>query len=125
MGAPVLYIVYRTVYCRRNLEQFIGNHLQMFSKIGVLKNLTMFTGKHLCWSLFFNKVADHNHATLLKNRLQHRCFFCDYCDLFKNSFCIEHLKWLFLAVGGRRGADLHHSSYESAPLEKNSHHAHT
>ena len=26
-------------------------------KIGVLKNLTKFTGKHLCWSFFFNKVA--------------------------------------------------------------------
>ena len=22
-----------------------------------LKNFTKFTGKHLCWSLFFNKVA--------------------------------------------------------------------
>ena len=30
---------------------------QMFFKIGVLKNFTLFTGKHLCWSLFCNKVA--------------------------------------------------------------------
>ena len=28
----------------------------MFLKIGVLKNLAIFTGKHLYWSLF-NKVA--------------------------------------------------------------------
>ena len=27
------------------------------SKIGVLKNFVNFTGKHLCWSIFFNKVA--------------------------------------------------------------------
>ena len=26
-------------------------------KIGALRNLTTFTGKHLCQSLFFNKVA--------------------------------------------------------------------
>ena len=26
-------------------------------KKGVLENFTKFTGKHLCWSLFFNKVA--------------------------------------------------------------------
>ena len=30
---------------------------------GVLKNFVNFTGKHLCWSFFFNK-----------KRLQHRCF---------------------------------------------------
>ena len=30
---------------------------RMFFKIGVLTNLANFTGKHLCWSLFFNKVA--------------------------------------------------------------------
>ena len=31
---------------------------QMFFKIGALKNFTIFTGKHLCCSLFFiNKVA--------------------------------------------------------------------
>ena len=29
----------------------------MFSKKGFLKNFTEFTGKHLYWSLFFNKVA--------------------------------------------------------------------
>ena len=35
---------------------------QMIFKIGVLKTFVNFTGKHLCWSLFFKK------------RLQHRCF---------------------------------------------------
>ena len=30
---------------------------RMFFKIGVPKNLANFTGKPLCWSLFFNKVA--------------------------------------------------------------------
>ena len=29
----------------------------MFCKKVVLKNFAKFTGKHLCWSLFFNKVA--------------------------------------------------------------------
>ena len=29
---------------------------QMLFKIGVLKNLTIFTGKHLCWSLFLIKL---------------------------------------------------------------------
>ena len=29
---------------------------QMFFKIGVLKKFAMFTGKHLCWSLFLIKL---------------------------------------------------------------------
>ena len=28
-------------------------------KKAALKNLTIFKGKHLCWSLLFNKVAGH------------------------------------------------------------------
>ena len=39
---------------------------QMFYKIGVLKYFAKFTGKHLYWSLFFNKVAGIRPATLLK-----------------------------------------------------------
>ena len=35
---------------------------------------TKFIGKHLCQSLFFNKVAGLRPATLLKERLWHRCF---------------------------------------------------
>ena len=29
-------------------------------KTGVLKSFVLFTGKHVCQSLFFNKVADLN-----------------------------------------------------------------
>ena len=38
----------------------------MFSKKGVLKNFWKFAGKHLCQSLFLNKVADLRSATLFK-----------------------------------------------------------
>ena len=41
---------------------------------GVLRNFAKFTRKHLCQSLFFNKVAGLRPATLLKKRLWHRCF---------------------------------------------------
>ena len=42
-----------------------SSHQRCSIKIGVLKNFTKFTGKHLCQSLFFNKVAGL-YATLLK-----------------------------------------------------------
>ena len=46
-----------------------SNHLEVFCKKGVLRNFAKFTGKHLCQSLFFNKVAGLRPACLLKKRL--------------------------------------------------------
>ena len=43
-------------------------------KKGVLRNFTKFIGKHLCRSLFFDKVAGLRPATLLKKRLWQSCF---------------------------------------------------
>ena len=42
-------------------------------KKGFLKNFSKFTGKHLCQSLLFNKVAGVRPATLLIKRLWYRC----------------------------------------------------
>ena len=39
-----------------------------------LKSFAKFTGKHLCHSLLFNKVAGPRPANLLNKRLQHRYF---------------------------------------------------
>ena len=47
---------------------------EVFCKKGVLRNFAKFARKHLCQSLFFNKVAGLRPATLLKKRLWHRCF---------------------------------------------------
>ena len=41
---------------------------------GVLRNYAKLTGKHLCQSFFFNKVACLMAATLLKKSLERRCF---------------------------------------------------
>ena len=40
---------------------------EVFYKKGVLRNFTKFTGKHLCQSLFFNKVAVEHLWWLLLN----------------------------------------------------------
>ena len=37
-------------------SDFRSSRLQMFFKIFVLKNFSIFTGKHLCWSLFLIKL---------------------------------------------------------------------
>ena len=59
-------IVQSSVYCR-------SSHRRCSVKKGFLKNFAKFTRKHLCWSLFLNKVAGLSPATLLKKRLQQRC----------------------------------------------------
>ena len=43
-----------------------SSHQRCFVKKGVLRNVTKFTGKHLCQSLFFNKVVGLSSTTLLK-----------------------------------------------------------
>ena len=53
---------------------------------GVLINFAKFTGKHLCQSLFFNKVAGLRSATLLKKRLWHRYFPMNFVKFLKTSF---------------------------------------
>ena len=55
---------------------FWSSRLEVFCKKDVLKNFPKFAGKHLCQSLFFNKVAGlrPRPATLFKKWLWHRCF---------------------------------------------------
>ena len=57
----------------------------MFFTIDVLKNFVIFTGNHLCWSLFIEKETPK------------QVFSCEYCELFKNRFFIEHL-WCLLLI---------------------------
>ena len=49
----------------------------MLFEIDVLKNFANFTGKHLCWSLFFN---------FIKKRLQHRCLLVKLAEFFRTPF---------------------------------------
>ena len=65
-----------------------SNHLEVFCKRAVLKNLTKSTGKHLCQSL--------KPTTLLRNRLWHSCFPMNFAKFLRTSFFIEHLHQLLL-----------------------------
>ena len=65
---------------------FRSSHQRCFVRKGVLRNFAKFTGKHLCQSLFFNKVAGLRPATLLKKRLWHRCFPMNFAKFLRTSF---------------------------------------
>ena len=53
----------------------------------VLRNFKKFTGKHLCWNLFFNKVSGLRPATFLKKETLAQVLSCEYCEISKNTFC--------------------------------------
>ena len=61
----------------------------------VLKDFAKFTGKHLCQSLFFNKVAGFRPATLLKKRVWHRCFPVNFAKFLWTPF-LQNTSWRLL-----------------------------
>ena len=73
-----------------------SSHPEVFYRKGALTNFTKFLGKHLCQSLFFNKVTDLRPATLLKKRLWHRYFPVNFGKFLRTPFSTEHLRWLLL-----------------------------
>ena len=70
-----------------------SSHQSCFIKKGVLRNFTKFTGKHLCQSLFFNKVAGLNcrpkACNFIKKETLAQVFSCEFS---KNTFFTEHLQ---------------------------------
>ena len=53
----------------------------MFYKKGALKDFAKIAGKHLCQSHILNKEKE----TLTQ------VFSCEFCEVFKKTFCTEHL----------------------------------
>ena len=55
----------------------------VFCEKGVLRNFAKFTGKHLCQSLFFNKVAG---LSLIKKEALAQVFSSEFCEISMNTF---------------------------------------
>ena len=81
------------VACKTSIKS-IEAVAQGCSVKSVLKNVSKFTGKHLCQSLVFNKVAG-----LLKKRLWHRYFAVNFVKFSRISFYKEYLRWLLVQIG--------------------------
>ena len=63
--------------------RFLKQPPEVLCKKGVLTNFTKFTGKHLCQSLFFNKVAGLRIPV-------------NFVRFLRTPFYTEHLWWLLL-----------------------------
>ena len=53
-------------------------------KSDALRNFAKLTGKHLCQSLLFNKVA--GLCNVIKKNTLAEVFSCGFCEIFKNTF---------------------------------------
>ena len=79
------------------LKKSKRSHSQMFFEMRSITNFAIFTRKHLCWGLFLIKLQAFRPATFLK-RDSNTGVSCGYCEIFKNSFFRENLRWLLLTV---------------------------
>ena len=81
---------------KNSSETLRTSRSQIFFKIGVLKNFSMFAKKHLCASLFLIKLHARGPALLSKKRFQRRCFPVNNAPFLRtaflwNTFCSLHL----------------------------------
>ena len=67
-----------------------SSHQRCSVKKGVLRNFPKFIGKHLCQSLFFNKVAG-GACNFNKKETLAQVFSCEFSEISKNTFFTEHL----------------------------------
>ena len=68
-----------------------------FYKKGVLRNFAKFTGKHLCQSLFFNKVADLEACDFIKKETLAQ-FSCEFYEILKNTIFYKTARMAASAV---------------------------
>ena len=68
-----------------------SSHLRCSMKKGALINFTKFTGKHLCQSLFFHKIAGLKACNFIKKETMTQAFSCEFCKISKNTFFTEYL----------------------------------
>ena len=82
----IFYYAFLMYFTYSATSMYGNSHRRCSGRKGVLKNFAKFTGKHLCQSLFFNKVTGLRPATLLKKRLWHRRFLANFARFPRTPF---------------------------------------
>ena len=80
------------ILCYNNMIKWLctyrSSRPEVFCKKGVLRNFTKVTGKHLCQSLFFNKVAGRWLLLYIKERTNYREWVCIKKSLVETVACL-------------------------------------
>ena len=96
------------------MSSFRSRHRRCSLRKGVLRNFTKFTRKHLCQSLFLNKVAGLRPAVLFQKRLWHRCFPVSFVKFLRTPFLQNSSGRLFLKLKFGKFLENSRSSFKSA-----------
>ena len=72
-----------------------SSHLEVFYE-GFLRSFIKLTRKHGARVSFLIKLQ--GACNFIKKRLWHRFFSCEFCEISKNTFLTEHLRWLLLLL---------------------------
>ena len=86
-----IYISLASFNLEAELHYHRSSHRRCSMKKGVLRNFTKFTGKHLCQSLFFNKVVGLRpfHHLFLQNT-SGGCFYEKFRKIHSQTSAITH-----------------------------------
>ena len=96
-----------------------SRHQRCSMKKGVLRNFTKFTGKHLCHSLIFSKVACIRPATFLPGqRLWRKCFPVNFVKFLEIPFLQNTTGRLLLTSKSSRLPMFFKIGVSEAPLKK-------
>ena len=86
LGVLSCQTILNYIYGKTEVINNRTSHQRCSMKKSVLRIFAKFTGKHLCQSLFFNKVAGLRPAIFLKKRLWHRCFPVNFAKFLRTPF---------------------------------------
>ena len=92
LAISFIHSVYVGFFTRKNRS----NHQRCSGRKGVFRNSAKFTGRHLCQSLYFNKVAGLRPAPLLKQRHWYRCFPVNFTKFLRTPFLQNTSRQLLL-----------------------------
>ena len=86
---------------RNSSTIFRSSHGSCSIKKAILTNFVIFTGKHLCWGLFFDKVAglqasNFQACNFIKKRLQHRYYLVKIGKSIRTPILRNIWEWLLL-----------------------------
>ena len=88
-------------YTRNNIiangHQYRSSRPEMFCEKVFLKT-SQNPQENACARAFLNTVAGLRPATLLKERLWHRCFSVNFVKILRTPFLTQHVRWLLLPV---------------------------
>ena len=103
-----LFIHFRSMfhfYNPENVRNYRSRSQEVFCKKGVYRNFAKCTGKHLCQSFFFNKVAglSPESCNFIKKETLTKVFSCEFCETSQNTFFTEPLWTTASAATTRHG----------------------